>query len=143
MSGWMVYLPLHAIFDFSYYKIYIGGISVMGKTSISVPEIYIDKELQRISRESLAQIGEKGIMFKFPTMRGCNSTVLALKEPKTKTSVRKVFLPRAVAEMLVERRKTIEELKELLGDEYRDYDLVFASTQGTPTEANYINRAFD
>ena len=104
--------------------------------------IYIDKELQRISRESLAQIGEKGIMFKFPTMRGCNSTVLALKEPKTKTSVRKVFLPRAVAEMLVERKKTIDELKELLGDEYRDYDLVFASTQGTPTEANYINRAF-
>ena len=94
--------------------------------------IYIDKELQRISRESLAQIGEKGIMFKFPTMRGCNSTVLALKEPKTKTSVRKVFLPRAVAEMLVERRKTIDELKELLGDEYRDYDLVFATTQGTP-----------
>ena len=81
-------------------------------------------------------------MFKFPTMRGCNSTVLALKEPKTKTSVRKVFLPRAVAEMLVERKKTIDELKELLGDEYRDYDLVFASTQGTPTEANYINRAF-
>lgn len=77
--------------------------------------IYIDKELQRISRESLAQIGEKGIMFKFPTMRGCNSTVLALKEPKTKTSVRKVFLPRAVAEMLVERRKTIEELKNCWG----------------------------
>ena len=44
--------------------------------------------------------------------------------------------------MLVERRNTIDELKELLGDEYRDYDLVFATTQGTPTEANYINRAF-
>ena len=81
-------------------------------------------------------------MFKFPTVRGCNSTVLALKEPKTRTSVRKVFLPRAVAEMLVERKKTVDELKELLGDEYRDYDLVFASTQGTPTEANFINRAF-
>ena len=104
--------------------------------------IYIDKELQRISRESLAQMGEKGIMFKFPTVRGCNSTVLALKEPKTRTSVRKVFLPRAVAEMLVERKKTVDELKELLGDEYKDYDLVFASTQGTPTEANFINRAF-
>ena len=105
--------------------------------------IYIDKELQRISRESLAQIGEKGIMFKFPTVRGCNSTVLALKEPKTRTSVRKVFLPRAVAEMLVERKKTVDELKELLGDEYRDYDLVFASTQGTPTEANHLTRAFN
>ena len=104
--------------------------------------IYVEKELQRISRESLTQLGDKGIMFKFPTMRGCNSTVLALKEPKTKTSVRKVFLPRAVAEMLVERKRTVDELKELLGDEYRDYNLVFASTQGTPTEANFINRAF-
>ena len=44
--------------------------------------------------------------------------------------------------MLVERKKTVDELKELLGDEYRDYDLVFASTQGTPTESNFINRAF-
>ncbi len=45
--------------------------------------------------------------------------------------MRKVFLLRAVAEMLVERKKTVDKLKELLGDEYRDYDLVFASTQGT------------
>lgn len=104
--------------------------------------IYIDKELQRVSRESLAQTGEKGIMFKFPTIRGCNSTVLVLKEPKTKTSVRKVFLPKTVAEMLVERKKMVDELKELLGDEYRDYDLVFASTQGTPTESTFIDRAF-
>ena len=104
--------------------------------------IYIEKELQRVSRESLAQIGEKGIMLKFPTIRGCNSTVLVLKEPKTRTSVRKVFLPKAVAEMLVERKKAVDELKELLGDEYRDYDLVFASTQGTPTEINVISRAF-
>ena len=44
--------------------------------------------------------------------------------------------------MLVECKKMVDELKELLGDEYRDYDLVFASTQGTPTEANFIDRAF-
>lgn len=75
---------------------------------------YIDKELQRVSRESLAQIGE----------------------------IRKVFLPRTVTQILVKRKKTVDELKELLGDEYRDYDLVFDSTQGTPTESNSINRAF-
>ena len=34
--------------------------------------------------------------------------------------------------MLVERKKEIDELKELLGDEYTDYNLVFASTSGTP-----------
>lgn len=105
--------------------------------------IYIEKELQRISRDALAQLGEKGIMLKFPTVRGCNSTILVLKEPKTRTSVRKVFLPKAVAEMLAERKREIDELKELLGDEYRDYNLVFASTQGTPTEANNVNRAFN
>jgi hypothetical protein len=53
-----------------------------------------------------------------------------------------VFLPKAVAEMLVERKAYIDELKSLLGDEYRDYDLVFATTCGTPTEPNQINSAF-
>jgi integrase len=104
--------------------------------------IYVDKELQRVSRDALAQINDNGVIFKFPTLRGCNSTVLVLKEPKTKTSVRKVFLPKAVAEMLVERKAYIDELKSLLGDEYRDYDLVFATTCGTPTEPNQINSAF-
>jgi integrase len=104
--------------------------------------IYVEKELQRVSRDALAQINDNGVLFKFPTLRGCNSTVLVLKEPKTKTSVRKVFLPKAVAEMLVERKAYIDELKSLLGDEYRDYDLVFATTCGTPTEPNQINSAF-
>jgi integrase len=104
--------------------------------------IFVEKELQRISRDALAQINDNGVLFKFPTLRGCNSTVLVLKEPKTRTSVRKVFLPRSVAEMLIERKAYIDELKSLLGDEYRDYGLVFATTCGTPTEPNQINHAF-
>ena len=98
--------------------------------------VYIDKELQRVSREALGQTEEHGVKLKFPSILACRHTVLVLKEPKTKTSVRKVFLPRAVAEMLVERKKDIEELKELLGDEYTDYNLVFASSSGTPTEGS-------
>ena len=104
--------------------------------------VYIDKELQRVSREALSQTEEHGVKLKFPSILACRHTVLVLKEPKTKTSVRKVFLPRAVAEMLVERKKDIEALKELLGDEYTDYDLVFASSSGTPTEGSTINRLF-
>ncbi len=104
--------------------------------------VYIDKELQRVSREALSQTEEHGVKLKFPSILACRHTVLVLKEPKTKTSVRKVFLPRSVAEMLVERKKDIEELKELLGDEYTDYNLVFASSSGTPTEGSTINRLF-
>lgn len=80
---------------------------------------------------------------KFPSILACCHTVLVLKELKTKTSVRKVFLPRAVAKMLVERKKEIDELKELLGDEYTDYNLVFASTSGTPIEGSTVSRLFN
>ena len=45
--------------------------------------------------------------------------------------------------MLVERKKEIDELKELLGDEYTDYNLVFASTSGTPIEGTTISRLFN
>ena len=44
--------------------------------------------------------------------------------------------------MLEERRREIDELKELLGEEYTDYGLVFASSSGTPVEGAVINRAF-
>ena len=45
--------------------------------------------------------------------------------------------------MLVERKKGIDELKELLGNEYTDYNLVFASTSGTPIEGATISRLFN
>ena len=104
--------------------------------------IYVDKELQRVSRDALAQIDQQGIKLRFPSVFACGHTVLVLKSPKTKTSVRKIFLPKAVAEMLEERRREIDELKELLGEEYTDYGLVFASSSGTPVEGAVINRAF-
>ena len=103
--------------------------------------IFINKELQRVNREALEQLGEKGVIFKFPPALSSTHTVLVLKEPKTKTSVRKVFLPKTVAEMLVKHRKEMDSLKELFGEEYTDYNLVFASTCGRPIEGQVINRA--
>ena len=63
-----------------------------------------------------------------------------LKEPKTKTSVRKVFIPATVAEMLRERHRELEEYKELFGDEFIDYNLVFCNPNGRPMEGSVINR---
>ena len=91
--------------------------------------VYVDKELQRVSREAMSQIEEQGIKFKFPAVFPCCATVLVLKVPKTKTSVRKVFLPSAVAEMLVERRKAVDEIKELLGDEYKEPNILLSANQ--------------
>lgn len=103
--------------------------------------IFVNKELQRVNRDALEQLGEKGVIFKFPPILASTHTMLVLKEPKTKTSIRKVFLPKTVAEMLVKHREEMDNLKELFGDEYIDYNLVFATSCGRPIEGQVINRA--
>lgn len=105
--------------------------------------IYINKELQRVTREALEELSDKGVLKKFPPCIASTHTALVLKEPKTKTSVRRVYLPSTVANMLVERRKEIEELMDLFGDEYIDNDLVFCSSNGRPLESAVINRSFN
>lgn len=92
--------------------------------------------------DSRFKFNEKDIMFKFPRTFASTHTALVLKTPKTKTSVRKIFLPKTVAEMLVERKAAIEELKDLFGDEFMDFNLVFCSTNGKPIEGQVINRGF-
>lgn len=103
--------------------------------------IYIDKELQRVNREVLEKLDNKDVVFTFPQVTVSGTTVLVLKAPKTKTSKRRVYLPKTVAAMVQQRIKDIEEIKELLGDEYRDYNLLFANASGRPLEGQVINRA--
>ena len=103
--------------------------------------IFIDKELQRVNRDVLEKLDNKDVLFTFPRTAVSGTTVLVLKAPKTKTSKRRVYLPKTVAIMVQERIKEIEEIKELLGDEYHDYNLLFANASGRPMEGQVINRA--
>ena len=54
-----------------------------------------------------------------------------------------VELAEAAGYMLVERKKEIDELMDLFGDEYIDNNLVFCSSNGRPMESQVINRAFN
>ena len=45
--------------------------------------------------------------------------------------------------MLAGYKKAQDEIKALFGEEYTDYDLVFASTNGRPMEASKITRLFN
>ena len=78
--------------------------------------------------------------FRIPT--GANKTVLVLKKPKTATSTRKVFLPKTVAEMLVQWKSSQDFTKESVGKEYSDYNLVVANALGTPIEQSRITAMF-
>ena len=103
--------------------------------------IFVNKELQRITKDAMDALDGKGVIMTFPAFFAKNRTILVLKEPKTKTSVRKVFLPKTVARLLQEHKKQQEEYKMFFGDEYHDYNLVFCNEVGRPLEGSRINRA--
>ena len=85
--------------------------------------VFINKESQRIRKESLNALDGKDVLLVFPTNHKKNSTVRILKTRKTESSVRKIFLPKSVANMLVDWKAEQDEMKEIPGDEYMYYNL--------------------
>lgn len=105
--------------------------------------IQIDKELQRASKRSLEKLDKKDVYFIFPPLMPNTSTRVVLKKPKTDSSIRKVWLPKTLAYIMKEWKKHQEELKELLADEYMDYNLVIALDNGRPCEGRVLMKAFE
>ena len=87
-------------------------------------------------------LGEKEIFHIFTPLMPNTSTRLILKKPKTKSSERKVWLPKTVAYILREWKKAQNELKSFLVEEYQDFDLVVALPNGRPCENRIIEKEF-
>lgn len=104
--------------------------------------IYINKELQRVDIASLNALENKNVITRFPSLSSRCTTVQVLKSPKTDSSIRTIFLPKTVAEMLVHYKAEQDMTKDALGAEYADYNLVVAGPLGMPTEQSTINGAF-
>lgn len=104
--------------------------------------VYIKAELTRASKQAIEMLGEKDIFYIFTPLMPNTSTRLILKKPKTKSSERKVWLPKTVAYILREWKKAQDELKSFLGDEYQDFDLVVALPNGRPCENRIIEKEF-
>lgn len=105
--------------------------------------IYIDKEVQRVDKAAIQELHGKDVILVFPEESRKNKTVRVLKLPKTESSIRKVFLPKSVAEMLVEWKKGQDKIKETLGEEYMDYNLVMATPFGLPVGTSSIRKALN
>lgn len=67
---------------------------------------------------------------------------LVLRTPKTETSNRTAWLPKTVAELLVQYKKDQQELQEFLGDAYNNYNLVIALENGNPVESRIVRDRF-
>ena len=105
--------------------------------------VYIDKELERASKRAIETLNEKDIIYIFKPLMSNTSTRIILKKPKTDSSIRKVWLPKTVAYILREWKKAQDEVKDFLKDEYNDYNLVIALSNGRPCENRVIHKEFE
>ena len=104
--------------------------------------VYIDKELTRASKRAIETLGEKDIYYIFTPLMPNTSTRIILKKPKTDSSIRKVWLPKTLAYILREWKKSQDNLKEMLGEEFIDYNLVITLPNGRPCEGKLIEESF-
>ena len=105
-------------------------------------KVIINREVSRINAEAMQKLKGKDIIKIFPTQKPYCTTRLVLKVPKTKSSVRTVWLPKTVAELLVQYKKGQQELKEFLGTAYNDYNLVITLDNGNPVESRIVRDRF-
>ena len=106
--------------------------------------LLIDSQLQRISKTTYSALLRKKDQIKlvFPSSKENANTMLVLKTLKTKGSHRVVWIPPTVAAYLKKIKERQEELLEILGDAYQDYDLVIAQDNGRPLEGSRISEMF-
>ena len=104
--------------------------------------IFIDKELTRCTKQAIEMLGEKDIYHIFVPLMPNTSTRIVLKKPKTDSSIRKVWLPKTLAYILREWKKSQDNLKEMLGEEFIDYNLVITLPNGRPCEGKLIEESF-
>ena len=103
--------------------------------------VYINKELKRCDKSSLDDLKRRGrstVLFTFPDLKQGAKTSLVLKDPKTASSVRTVFLPETVANALRDMKAAQEADKNLLEAAYQDYNMVIAHPDGRPYEERQI-----
>ena len=104
--------------------------------------LYVEKELQRASLQAIRVLDEKDIVFMFPAFKPNATTRLVLKKPKTESSIRKVWIPKTLAYILLEYREAQDSLRAMLGNEYYEHNLVVALPNGRPCEERLITEAF-
>ena len=102
----------------------------------------IDKTIQRISKKSFKQLPQKEVYRIFPDKTENAKSILVLKTPKTKGSVRWLYLTKPLVEELRRRKQQVAKEKLFCGADYHDYGLVFCQEDGTPVAPNLCEKWF-
>lgn len=112
--------------------------SIENDTSV----LHVVQELKRSELKSLDQLKDKShfdVYKIFPSQKSTPSTTrLVLKAPKTESSVRDIFIPRFVAEAILEHKESQQAWKEDIGDQYTDFNLMLTQANGYPVDTKFI-----
>lgn len=100
--------------------------------------VYVDRILRRVDKDDLERKADT-VKFIFPSMFISAQSTLVLKEPKSESSTRVIWLPSTVAKYMNKLKEQQEQQKAFLGADYRDYDLVIAMEDGRPLEGSVLN----
>lgn len=102
--------------------------------------LQVSKTLLEVYKLAAAATESRDILMVFPSAKPNSSMSLILKKPKTKSSIRKVYLPRTTADILKEWHTRQLELIDLLGVDYQNYNynLVLAQNSGKPYDSHQI-----
>ena len=106
--------------------------------------ITINKTIQRVERKALEAISKDELIYVFPVKNPESKSVLVLKNPKTESSVRVVYMTEPLREEIIKRIGEIENNKELLGGEYAryEYEMLFCQYDGSPIEPGLSEKMF-
>lgn len=107
-----------------------------------VGRILIEKTLQRVEKKALEVLSTDNLLYVFPTVMAGKKSCLILKYPKTPKSKRFIYLNAELRQEIAEQIKRIEANKEIYGERYNDYKLLFCLPNGNPIEPKLLENWF-
>ena len=102
--------------------------------------ISINKELLRVSKDSLSALDERNIYEKFHSHVKGSRSILVLKQPKTMSSIRTIYMTPSLVRLLKTWRDKQVDIPGT--QDGRKYDLIFTQQNGRPLCPRKCNEEF-
>ncbi len=99
--------------------------------------ISVSKTLKRVRRDAVDVLNGKDILHQFPAAFDEGRTVTVLKRPKTQSSIRTVYLPDYVLDVLKDWKKTLKPVKR------KQPDLILRYSNGRPLSEETLPRLLE
>ena len=101
------------------------------------PSVTVSKTLKRVRRDAVDVLNGKDILYQFPAAFDEGRTVTVLKRPKTKSSIRTVYLPDYGLDVLRDWKGTLTPVKR------KQPDLILRYSNGRPLSEETLPRLLE